>query len=154
MSDSRIIISSRAFASINIEINRFQGVETGGVLLGKFCKDWLVAENINPGYNAYHNEATFEYDSDYVEYEANNLSKIYKDDMSILGLWHTHVHSSPFSYADEDMNRKFCDLNPFGAISGIFDVEKQYFKFYMIDLFGTLKEIKYIVRDIKFEINI
>ena len=124
-----VVFSNKAYNAIIDEVQRKQPVETGGILLGQqvIFEDkivWVVIESIPPGYSSTHKEAYFEYDETFVNYLANSVSTKYKQKLNLLGLWHRHPGSMDFfSGTDDGTNEKFANLNPYGAISGLVNVD-------------------------------
>ena len=51
------------------------------------------------------------------------ISLLYKQKLDIIGLWHTHITSAPFSLIDCDTNFSFAKLNDFGTLSMLIDKE-------------------------------
>ena len=81
-------------------------------------------EVIPPGLKAIHQRAYFEYDTEFVNYMANSVSRQYKMELSVLGLWHRHPGSMDvFSGTDDGTNATFAQMNQYGAISGLVNID-------------------------------
>lgn len=121
-----VVFSNKAWNAIVCETMRKDPVETGGILLGHILSNgyWIVMEVVPPGLKSIHQRAYFEYDTDYVNYAAYSLSKQYKMELSVLGLWHRHPGSMDvFSGTDDGTNATFAQMNPYGAISGLVNID-------------------------------
>lgn len=122
------IISRRARAVIEAELNLFPDTETGGLLLGysEPGKDILILEATDSGYgDVIHETGSFQYDIAYEAHLCNFLSQLYQPSLQLVGVWHKHnaVHSGnsiPFSNADEDMHRQLME-NDCPCISILFE---------------------------------
>jgi hypothetical protein len=104
-------------------------LETGGILLGHILDNgiWLVMEVLPPGWRSTFQYAYFEYDEQFVNYVAENESKKYEQELSLLGLWHRHPGSmDTFSGTDDGTNRTFGSLHPKGAISGLVNIDPRF----------------------------
>lgn len=121
-----VVFSNKAWNAIVCETMRKDPVETGGILLGHILSNgyWIVMEVVPPGLKSIHQRAYFEYDTDYVNYAAYSLSKQYKAELSVLGLWHRHPGSMDvFSGTDDGTNATFAQMNTYGAISGLVNID-------------------------------
>jgi hypothetical protein len=104
-------------------------LETGGILLGHILDNgiWIVMEVLPPGWRSIFQYAYFEYDEQFVNYVAQNESKKYEQELSLLGLWHRHPGSmDTFSGTDDGTNRTFAGLHPQGAISGLVNIDPRF----------------------------
>lgn len=141
-----VLFSNRSFVSLKYELSCFTSNETGGIFLGLYEDNvWQIFETIFPGPNAIHTSASFTCDLEYVSYQANKLANIYAKKLSILGLWHSHITSSPFSQQDTRTNLSFAALNYFGAISMLIDAEKKDYSIYSISKNGDYHEESKII---------
>jgi len=122
---SKIIFSNRAYNSIVSETYDKIKTETGGILLGRIIDDiWYVVEVIDPGPNSIFTVTYFEYDTPYVNHLAKAISKQYKIELAVLGLWHRHPSSmDTFSSTDDGTNSEFSRLHHNGAISGLINID-------------------------------
>jgi hypothetical protein len=122
---TKIIFSKRAYNSIVVESYDKIKTETGGILLGNIIDDiWYVVEVIDPGPNSIFTVSYFEYDTAYVNHLAKAISKLYKIELAVLGLWHRHPGSmDTFSSTDDLTNAEFAKLHPKGAISGLLNID-------------------------------
>ena len=128
-----IVFSKKAYDYLKYELSSYPESETGGIFLGYVSDDkWSVIETIFPGPNAQHKSAMFDCDNEYVNYEVNKIANMYNKTLCVLGLWHSHIRSSPLSLQDIKTNNLFASLNSFGAISLLIDIEKQSYTFYII----------------------
>lgn len=121
-----VVFSNKAWNAIVNETFRKDPVETGGILMGHILSNgyWIVMEIIPPGLKAIHQRAYFEYDTEFVNYMANSVSKQYKMELSVLGLWHRHPCSMDvFSGTDDGTNATFAQMNTYGAISGLVNID-------------------------------
>lgn len=124
-----VVFSNKAWNAIVNETFRKDPVETGGILLGHILSNgyWIVMEAIPPGLSAIHQRSYFEYDTDFVNYLANSVAKQYKMNLSVLGLWHRHPGSMDvFSGTDDGTNATFAQLNEYGAISGLVNIDPKF----------------------------
>lgn len=133
-----VVFSNKAWNAIVNETFRKDPVETGGILLGHILSegDWVVMEMIPPGTKAIHQRAYFEPDTEFVNYLANSVSKQYKRELLVLGLWHRHPGSMDvFSGTDDGTNATYAQMNKYGAISGLVNLDPN-FRF-------TLRHVSY-----------
>lgn len=115
-----VVFSSRAYLDIVAETYSHPDSETGGVLLGRCAGEaWYVLETIDPGYSRIHRSAGyFEYDQAYTTHLANIRSRVYRNGLELLGLWHRHPGSfDRFSSTDAETHRRYTELRPQGVIS-------------------------------------
>lgn len=119
------------------ELSCYPTRETGGIFLGTYEHQvWNILESVFPGPEAKHESASFQCDDAYTNYEVNKLANLYDQEVRILGLWHSHITSSPFSLQDRETNHSFAALNPYGAISMLIDAEKKDYSIYVITQSG------------------
>lgn len=133
-----VVFTNKAYNAIINETFRKDPVETGGILMGHVLSNgcWIVMEVIPPGLKAIHQRAYFEYDTEFVNYMAKSVSKQYKMELDVLGLWHRHPGSMDvFSGTDDGTNATFANLSDYGAISGLVNVDPK-FRF-------TLRHVNY-----------
>lgn len=124
-----IIFSDEAYNAIMTETFKMNPNETGGILLGHVLDNgiWIVMEVLPPGWRSVFQYAYFEYDEQFVNYVAQNESKKYEQELSLLGLWHRHPGSmDTFSGTDDGTNRTFAGLHPKGAISGLVNIDPRF----------------------------
>lgn len=117
--------TKQALEMFQSEIEMFEGLETGGVLLGHIEDDVLIIDKAsNGGPNAVHEEFYFRADPNYVDMFID--MKIANSDgkLRYLGEWHTHPQINP-TPSDLDLNSlyeiaessgDFCVLLIIGAI--------------------------------------
>lgn len=120
-----VVFSERAFVSLLVEVEEKVFTETGGVFLGFRNDDiWYVIESVDPGPNSIFKKAYFEYDQEYINHLINKLSRIYKIQLDLIGLWHRHPGSfDRFSGTDDKTNTSFAEINGAGAISAIVNID-------------------------------
>lgn len=124
-----VVFSNRAYNAIIDETSRKNPLETGGILLGHVLDNgvWIVMEVIPPGINCIHEIAFFEYDEAFTNYLANSVITQYEIPLNLLGLWHRHPGSMDvFSGTDDGTNAKFASILPYGAISGLVNVDPRF----------------------------
>lgn len=144
----RIVLSKRAYTVMCVELEVFPQTETGGVFLGYYEDEmWYIVEAIFSGPLAVHKSAEYAYDFEYVNYQVNCLSKLYGREMFVIGLWHSHITSAPFSLEDEKTNLRFAHLNEFGALSCLVDVEKKTCRMFSISADGACDELTFLVSE-------
>lgn len=119
--ETKVYFSNRAFSSVIAETMEHSKTETGGVFLGKKVNDtWYVLETVNSGPKAHHSKTYFEYDRDYINYVANKLSRLYRNEIDLIGIWHQHVNDSySFSGIDDETNEQFANLSSSGILVGL-----------------------------------
>ena len=95
-------INDRAYASVITEVMTNGQNETGGVFLGYIInRAWYIIESVDPGVDTVNQVAFFRWDADYVNHQAERLSKIYQKPLTILGFWHRHPGSMDY-FSDQD----------------------------------------------------
>jgi integrative and conjugative element protein (TIGR02256 family) len=121
----RVIFSDRAYAAIITETLEKITTETGGVFLGYYKdKTWYVIESIDPGPKSIFSSVTFEYDQEYINHLINKINKLYQSPLNLIGLWHRHPGSmDSFSSTDDGTNLKYAQINTYGAISAIVNID-------------------------------
>jgi integrative and conjugative element protein (TIGR02256 family) len=122
---SEVLFSQRALAAIVAETAEHHPDETGGILLGHWHADrWIVLEAIDPGPGAVRSACAFSYDVAYVNHLAAQLSRLYRQPLHRIGLWHRHPGSfDQFSADDDSTNREFAALSPHGALSCLVNLD-------------------------------
>ena len=121
----RIVFSDRAMVALTVEtLEKFQ-TETGGVFLGyRRGKTWYVIETIDPGPNAVFQRAYFEYDQAYINHLINKISRLYEEQLDLIGLWHRHPGSfDRFSETDDITNTQYAELSEYGAVSLLVNID-------------------------------
>ena len=146
----KLQITMRALRAMQLELSKFDDVETGGILLGDFKDDTLIIhEATDAGYqNVIREKATFQYDHEYVAHIASILSSLYTPPLFVAGVWHKHNRASdgePFSHADELMHKQlqYTDLQP--AISVLFEKAEDGvydMRVFLLDVSGSHKQIE------------
>lgn len=121
----KVIFSNRAYTALLSEVYEKIKTETGGVFLGYFEDEtWYIVEAIDPGPNSIFEVAYFEYDQPYVNHLINKVARIYKKNLSLIGLWHRHPGSfDVFSGTDDGTNAKYAKMAPQGAISALVNID-------------------------------
>ena len=115
-----LYITERVIAVIRAELSVFNDVETGGVFLGFADSDSnaFIVESTFSGPLSVHKRQHWEADDQYISYEINRLSMLYKQ-LTVVGYWHSHIFGGDFSVEDEIINKEYALLNPFGAYCGL-----------------------------------
>lgn len=142
----RLYLSDQAYTSIVAETHAHIDTETGGVFLGKFeAGAWYIIEVIDPGYqDILRQVAYFEYDKSYVTHLANVRARLYKNSLSLLGLWHRHPGGfDRFSATDDQTHRLYLRQNPRrGIISSLVNIDPRFrLTHYFIDSSVTHRKI-------------
>lgn len=153
-----VVFSKRAMTALLVETMERITTETGGVFLGKYESGvWYVVETIDPGPNSIFEIAYFEYDQEYVNHLINKVSRLYKNQLDLIGLWHRHPGSlDSFTIMDDDTNIKYAKLSEHGAISGLVNIDSEFrLTMYHVSLPLRYKKIRYYVDDLRIpeEIN-
>lgn len=66
-------------------------LETGGILLGHYKSGiWYIVEATDPGVETFHSEIHSVMDEKYHNHLYPVLSRIYREDLYLMGLWHRH----------------------------------------------------------------
>lgn len=105
----KILYSQQALQMFQSEIEVFDNIETGGVLIGYVDEDIIYVESAsNGGPNAIHEEFYFRADPHYVDMfidieVANSCGKL-----RYLGEWHTHPQVEP-EPSEIDLN-SLCEI--------------------------------------------
>ena len=115
----KIILSDRAYTSILAEALSRDPLETGGILLGYYEDDvWYVVEATDPGIKTFHNTVHHEMDEVYHNHVYPVLSRLYKQDLMLIGLWHRHPGDyNRFSADDNQTNESYADAIDNGTLS-------------------------------------
>lgn len=142
----RLYLSDQAYTSIIAETHAHIDTETGGIFLGKFeAGAWYIIEVIDPGYQDILRQAAyFEYDKSYVTHLANVRARLYKNRLSLLGLWHRHPGGfDRFSATDDQTHRLYLRQNPRrGIISSLVNIDPRFrLTHYFIDSTVTHRKI-------------
>lgn len=107
--------------------HRVQGVETGGVLLGRYLPDnrVVVVDATEPGPNADHYSAEFAPDVDHAQTRLDNLREEW--DIFWIGTWHKHPgHMNSPSGGDVRQMREFIrDPETLDSITAIITTEEE-----------------------------
>ena len=142
----RLYLSDQAYTSIVAETHAHIDTETGGIFLGRFeAGAWYIIEVIDPGYqDILRQVAYFEYDKSYVTHLANVRARLYKNSLSLLGLWHRHPGGfDQFSATDDQTHRLYLRQNPQrGIISSLVNIDPRFrLTHYFIDSTVTHRKI-------------
>ena len=145
-----VIFSDRAFTALLSETKEKIKTDTGGIFLG-FYEDetWYIVESIDPGPSSIFEVAYFEYDQKYVTHLINKIARMYKRNLSLLGLWHRHPGSfDVFSNTDDGTNHTYAQLAPQGAISALVNIDPKFrLTMYHVPKNLRYKKISYKVGD-------
>lgn len=146
----KVIFSKRAMTALLVETREKIATETGGVFLGKYLNGiWYVVETIDPGPRAIFKTAYFEYDQDYINHLINKISRLYSQQLDLVGLWHRHPGSlDSFSMTDDGTNSKYAELSSSGAISGLVNIDLAFrLTMYHVSLPLNYEKIEWMVDD-------
>lgn len=137
----RVVMSKRAYIAILAEAISRDPLETGGVLLGHYDTNgtWYVVEATDPGIDTYHSAVHNEMDDRYYNHLYPVLSRLYKKDLNLLGLWHRHPGSyDRFSTDDNNTNRAFAEAIGNGTLSFLMNFDpNERLTCYYLDETGT-----------------
>lgn len=145
-----MVFTKRAITALLVETREKITTETGGVFLGKCIDDiWYVVETIDPGPKAIFKTAYFEYDQDYINHLINKISRLYNQQLDLIGLWHRHPGSlDSFSMTDDGTNSKYAELSINGAISGLVNIDPDFrLTMYHVSLPLSYEKIEWTVDD-------
>lgn len=145
-----VVFSKRAMTALLVETREKITTETGGVFLGKYESGvWYIVETIDPGPNSIFKPAYFEYDQDYINHLINKVSRLYKNQLDLIGLWHRHPGSlDTFSMTDDGTNTQYAQLADCGAISGLVNIDPEFrLTLYHVSLPLKYEKIAYSVDD-------
>ena len=146
----KLIFSERAFTSLLAETYEKIKTETGGIFLGFYENEtYYVVEAIDPGPNSIFEVAYFEYDQYYVNHLINKIARLYRKNLSLLGLWHRHPGSFDiFSGTDDGTNRTYAKLSSHGAISALVNIDPEFrLTVYHVSVPLSYKKIGYEIGD-------
>lgn len=146
----KVIFSKRAMTALLVETREKIATETGGVFLGKYLDGiWYVVETIDPGPKAIFKTAYFEYDQEYINHLINKISRLYSQQLDLVGLWHRHPGSlDSFSMTDDGTNSKYAELSSYGAISGLVNIDPAFrLTMYHVSLPLNYEKIEWLVDD-------
>ena len=121
----KVVFSAAAYAALLVETQEKIRTETGGVFLGAFRDDtWYIVETIDPGPHSIFRTDYFEYDQPYTAHLINKRARLYKANLTLVGLWHRHPGSFDiFSTTDDGTNAKYASLSPNGAVSMLVNID-------------------------------
>ncbi len=135
-----IVISDRAYAAIIAESLSREPLETGGILLGHYKNGrWYIVESTDPGMKTIHTTVHLEMDQKYHNHIYPVISRLYEDDLFLLGLWHRHPGSlNTFSKDDNNTNTEYAKAIGNGTLSFIINfVPDAKLTCYYLDQNGT-----------------
>lgn len=115
----KIVISDRAYTAIVAEALSRDPLETGGILLGHYKNGvWYVVESTDPGITTMHTTVHHEMDDKYHNHLYPVISRLYEEELVLLGLWHRHPGSlNTFSQDDNNTNTEYAKAVGNGTIS-------------------------------------
>ena len=147
----KIVLSNRADLSIFSECLSRGDLETTGVLLGHYKNGiWYVVEATDPGLNPTLEVHTCEMDNAYVNHMYPVLSRLYKKDLNLLGLWHRHPASfDKFSNTDHGTNMKFAKSVGDGTLSFLvnFDDKERLTCYFLDKETRTYHKVPFVIGD-------
>ncbi|MBQ7642821.1 MAG: Mov34/MPN/PAD-1 family protein [Clostridia bacterium] len=137
----KVIFSDRAYTALLAETYEKITTETGGIFLGYYEDEtWYIVETIDPGPHSIFEVAYFEYDQKYVTHLINKIARLYKKDLSLLGLWHRHPGSFDiFSSTDDGTNHTYAKMYPQGAISALVNIDPEF----RLTVYHVPKDLRY-----------
>lgn len=149
-------ISDRAYASVITEVMSNGKNETGGVFLGQIIeRAWYIMESIDPGVDTVNQAAYFQWDNQYVNHQADRLSKIYERPATILGFWHRHPSSMDyFSSQDEETIRSNLRGLKQGLISMLVNIDPKLRMTFYHCYGSNMMKLNYDVGDKYFPVEI
>ena len=136
----KVVISSRAYASIISEALSRNPLETGGILLGNYNNGiWYIVEATDPGMTTYHSVVHHEMDNKYHNHIYPVLSRLYKNELTLIGFWHRHPGSlDRFSTDDNKSNERYAKIIENGTLSFLLNFDpKARLTCYYLDYEGT-----------------
>lgn len=145
-----VVFSKRAMTALLVETMEKITTETGGVFLGKYESGiWYIVETIDPGPNSIFEPTYFEYDQAYINHLINKVSRLYKNQLDLVGLWHRHPGSlDTFSKTDDGTNTLYANLSGYGAISGLVNIDPKFrLTLYHVILPLNYEKVSYTVDD-------
>lgn len=146
----QIVFSDRAMTALLVETYEKIKTETGGVFLGYRKGDvWYVVETIDPGPDSIFRTAYFEYDQAYINHLINKISRLYREQLDLIGLWHRHPGSlDEFSSTDDGTNKQYAQLDKDGAVSALVNIDPTFrLTVYEVKEPLSYKKINYVVGD-------
>ena len=149
-------ISDRAYASVITEVMSNGQNETGGVFLGYIInRAWYIMESVDPGIQTVNELDFFEWDSRYVNHQAERLSRIYRKPLTILGFWHRHPGSMDFfSARDESTIRSNLKELREGLLSMLVNIDPKLRMTYYYCYGNEIMPIRYDVGDRYFPVEL
>lgn len=145
-----VVFSKRAMTALLVETREKITTETGGVFLGKHDSGvWYIVETIDPGPLSIFKPAYFEYDQNYINHLINKISRLYREQLDLIGLWHRHPGSMDcFSSTDDGTNTQFANLSEYGAISGLVNIDPEFrLTMYHVGVPLKYEKIQYSIDD-------
>lgn len=142
-------INDRAYASVITEVMTNGQNETGGVFLGYIVnRAWYIVESVDPGIDTVNQVAFFEWDTEYVNHQAERLSKIYHKPLTVVGFWHRHPGSMDyFSGQDETTIRTNLRELRAGLLSMLVNIDPKLRMTYYYCYGNEIMKIRYDVGD-------
>ena len=121
----KAVFSTAAYAGLLVETQEKIRTETGGVFLGCFREGvWYIIETIDPGPKSVFRIDYFEYDQPYIAHLINKRARLYKENLTLVGLWHRHPGSfDVFSTTDDGTNAQYAALSDQGALSMLVNID-------------------------------
>lgn len=146
----RVVFSNRAYVAVMAETTEKIQTETGGLFLGAVERDtWYIIEAIDPGPKSVFEVAYFEYDQQYTQHLINKIANLYKEKLSLIGLWHRHPGSMDvFSTTDNGTNAKYASMRQCGAISALVNIDPTFrLTMYHVGKPCRYTKISYVIGD-------
>lgn len=121
----KVVFSNIAYSALLAETYEKIKTETGGVFLGTYRDGvWYIIETLDPGPKSVFRQDYFEYDQPYTTHLINKRARLYKHNLTLIGLWHRHPGSFDiFSSTDDGTNTSYAKLRPEGALSILVNID-------------------------------
>lgn len=121
----KVVFSNIAYSALLAETYEKIKTETGGVFLGTYRDGvWYIVETLDPGPKSIFRQDYFEYDQPYTTHLINKRARLYKHNLTLIGLWHRHPGSFDiFSSTDDGTNASYAKLRPEGALSILVNID-------------------------------
>ncbi len=140
-----VFISDKANISIIAETVSRDPDETGGVFFGQIDDDnnWYVMEATDPGIKTFHSVVHHEMDDKYHNHIYPVITRIYKREPELLGLWHRHPGSvDMFSQDDNNTNKEYAKVIGRGTISLLVNIDPDTrYTCYYLDMQGNYHKV-------------
>lgn len=123
-----VVFADKAYSSICKAAKEASTIMTGGFFLGHIFKNgiWVVIDTVDSGPNTIADNNNWEYDHEFVNFEANRKASLYNLPLSLLGFWIFHPNGLQYhSRQSDDAAYVFANMNNYGSISGIVTLDNE-----------------------------